>query len=133
MQPDASREDLRSDIKPVCPFDNAVMGYEPTHLAMRDPFRASVIDRFLPSYGCRETACPARFRHVQGYFTLKGVPEFPKVEPIPGVNIAKCPKHGYWLYMRARTGSEKNVAWCCAVPGCDHVQYTSDVPGTWAR
>ncbi len=127
----AIEDGLREDIQPVCPHDGSVMVYEAAYLVMRDIFRPSVLERFLPSYGCAETPCAALFRHTQGYFTLKGLPESPTMLPIPGINIAKCPKHGYWLYMRARSGSEEDVAWCCAVRGCEHVQHRSDVPGTW--
>lgn len=127
------RDDLCSEIQPVCPNDNSVMVFEATYLAMRDILRPSVIERFLPSYGCAQVGCNARFRHAQGYFTLNGLPDSPKMLSIPGINIAKCPQHGYWLYMRARSGSEKDVAWCCAVRACEHVQYASDISGSWAR
>src|SRR6266851_9550789 len=95
-------DDLRSDIRPACPNDNSVMVYEATYLAMRDFLHPSVIERFLPSYGCAETTCFARFRHTQGYFTLRGLPNSLTMVPIPGINISRCPEHGYWLYMRAR-------------------------------
>jgi hypothetical protein len=126
-------DDLRSDIQPVCPRDNSVMVYQATYLAKTDLFHPGVIEGFLPSYGCAEPGCDARFRHTQGYFTLQGAPESPTMVPIAEVNIAKCPEHCYRLYMRARSGSEKDIAWCCAVRGCEHVQRSSDIPGSWAR
>jgi len=133
MSPTPSADDgLRNDIIPVCPNDNREMIYEATYLAMRDVFRPHVIERFLPSYACPESACGARFRHAQGYFKLSGSPESPTVVPIHGVNIAKCPEHGYWLYIRSRNGTEREKSWCCAVRGCDHAQKASDILGSWA-
>jgi len=129
-----SMEDaLRSDIRPVCPRDNSVMVYQETYIVKTDVFHPSVIEGFLPSYGCAEPGCDARFRHTQGYFTLQGLPESPTMVPIGGLNIAKCPKHFYRLYMRARSGTERDISWCCAVRGCEHVQNSSDKPGTSAR
>jgi len=124
---------LRSDIHPVCPHDNSVMVYQLTHLESFNVLHRSESEGFLPSYGCAEPGCAARFRHTQGYFTLEGLPESPRMLPITEFNIAHCPTHLYFLYMRARSGSKKDIAWCCAVRGCEHVQHTSDIPGTWAR
>jgi hypothetical protein len=131
--PPSIGDNLRSDIQPACPHDNSVMAYEATYLAMRDFLRTDLLERFLPSYACAQTGCTARFRHTVGYFTLKGSPESPTIVPIPGVNIAKCPTHGYWLYMGVRSESGKDVAWCCPIRGCEHVQHSSDMPGNWAR
>jgi hypothetical protein len=124
---------LRSDLCPICPHDNSVMVYQPTYLALRNVLRPSVFERFLSSYGCAKPGCDARFRHTQGYFTVKGPPDSPTMIPITEINIAKCPDHGYWLYVRKRGENEKDIAWCCGVRECEYVLKTHELPEAWAR
>jgi hypothetical protein len=127
-------DELRSDLIPACPRDNSVMVYDGTYLCMTDIVRhPGRFERYLPSYRCGAEGCVVRYRHVQGYFTLEASAEFPTVKPVPGVNVVKCPEHGHWLYMRARSVGEKGASWCCAEEGCNHVQKASDIPEAWRR
>jgi hypothetical protein len=115
-------DDLRSDIQPMCPLDSLVMVYDGTYLAMTDPLHPNIIERYLPSYRCADAGCGVRYRHTKGYFTLEGSLEYPTVVRVPDIKVAKCPEHGHWLYMRAPSGNETDVAWGCAVRGCGRIQ-----------
>jgi hypothetical protein len=127
----AMEDDLRSDIQPACPHDNSPMVYQAPYKMKTDPFRPTAVEGFPRSYGCVEPGCAARFRHTEGYFTLDDSPESPV--PIAAYNMARCPTHHYFLYKRVRSGSEKDLAWCCAVRGCEHVTLDGDIPGSWVR
>ena len=50
----------------------------------------------------------------------------------PGVNTARCPIHGRWLYRREDIEAEAGVRWLCGVEGCDY-RYSANTKGDWVR
>jgi hypothetical protein len=51
---------------------------------------------------------------------LIGMPDHANAIDEPGVNTARCPIHGRWLYRREDIDAEAGVRWLCSVEGCDY-------------
>jgi hypothetical protein len=51
---------------------------------------------------------------------LIGMPDHANAIDEPGVNTARCPIHGSWLYRREDIEAEAGVRWVCGVEGCDY-------------
>jgi hypothetical protein len=103
---------LNSHLKPLCSRDNHLMKYE----AGRP--RSSAINQ--SSYHCGFEGCSVRYDATDGYYMLIGMPDHANPVDEPGVNVSKCPRHGYWLYRRKNVDLESGIGWCCGVEGCDY-------------
>ena len=103
---------LNGHLKPLCTRDNHVMKYE------AGSSRANGSDQ--ASYHCGFEGCSVRYDATDGYYMLIGMPDHANPVDEPGVNTAKCPRHGRWLYRRKNIGRAKGVDWCCGVEGCDY-------------
>lgn len=109
----SSADVLNGHLKPLCSRDNHVMKYEAGGLRSNFGHQAS--------YHCNFSGCSVRYDATEGYYMLIGMPDHAIPVDEPGVNTAKCPNHGHWLYRRKTTArDERGVDWCCGVEGCDY-------------
>ena len=107
-----SRYFSNTHLKPLCSRDNHVMKYEPGGSRSNTGYQAS--------YHCGFDGCSVRYDATDGYYMLIGMPAHANPVDEPGVNTAKCPTHGHWLYRRKKASREPGVDWCCGVEGCDY-------------
>lgn len=105
-------EVLNSHLKPLCSRDNHVMKYEDGGSRSNTGYQAS--------YHCAFEGCSVRYNATNGYYMLIGMPDHANPVDEPGVNNAKCPNHGQWLYRRRKAVREAGVDWCCGVEGCNY-------------
>jgi hypothetical protein len=103
---------LNSHLKPLCSRDNHVMKYEAGGSRSNTGYQAS--------YHCGFEGCSVRYDATDGYHMLIGMPDHANSVDEPGVNTAKCPKHGYSLYRRKNIDRETGVDWRCGVKDCDY-------------
>jgi hypothetical protein len=103
---------LNDGLRPLCSRDNHLMKYEAGGSRSNTGNQAS--------YHCGFEGCSVRYDAVDGYYMLIGMPDHANPVDEPGVNIAKCPRHGRWLYRRRNIDSESGVGWSCGVEGCDY-------------
>jgi hypothetical protein len=103
---------LNTHLKPLCSRDNHVMKYEAGGSRSNIEYQAS--------YHCGFEGCSVRYDATDGYYMLIGMPAHGNPVDEPGVNTAKCPTHGHWLYRRKKASREPGVDWCCGVEGCDY-------------
>jgi hypothetical protein len=108
----ASVDVLSRHLKPLCSRDNHVMKYE------SGGSRSNTGDR--ASYHCGFVGCSVRYNSTDGYYMLVGMPGHANAVDEPGVNTARCPIHGRWLYRRKDIDAEADVRWLCGVEGCDY-------------
>jgi hypothetical protein len=104
---------LSRHLKPLCSRDNHVMKYQAGGSRSNTAFQ--------PSYHCGFEGCSVRYDASAGYYMLIGMPDHANPVDEPGINTAKCPKHGDWLYRRKNIHGEAGVDWCCGVVGCDYL------------
>ncbi len=114
---DASVDVLSRHLKPLCSRDNHVMKYELGSSSSNTGDRAS--------YHCGFVGCSVRYNSADGYYMLIGMPDHANAIDEPGVNTARCPVHGRWLYRRESIDAKPGVGWCCGVEGCDYTYYAS--------
>jgi len=107
----SSTDVLNSHLKPLCSRDNHVMKYEAAGSRSNTGHPAS--------YHCGFEGCSVRYDASDGYYMLVGMPDHANPVDEPGVNTAKCPKHG-WLYRRENFHREIGVDWRCSIQGCDY-------------
>src|SRR5213082_3155465 len=86
----ASVDVLSRHLQPLCSRDNHVMKYE------SGGSRSNTGDR--ASYHCGIAGCSVRYNSTDGYYMLIGMPDHANAVDEPGVNTARCPIHGRWLY-----------------------------------
>jgi hypothetical protein len=120
----SSAEVLSSHLKPLCSRDNHVMKYEPGGSRSNAENQAS--------YHCGFEGCSVRYDSTDGYYMLIGMPDHPNPVDEPGVNTAKCPRHGHWLYRRENIDPQPGVVWSCGLEGCDY-RYDASKKGAWVR
>jgi hypothetical protein len=108
----SSAGNLNSHLKPLCSRDNHVMKYEAGDSRSNTGYQAS--------YHCSFSGCSVRYDATDGYYMLIGMPDHANPVDEPGVNTAKCPKHGYWLYRRKNIHRETGFDWRCGVEGCEY-------------
>jgi hypothetical protein len=108
----SSADILNSHLKPLCSRDNHVMKYEARGSRSNTGYQAS--------YHCSFEGCSVRYDASEGYYMLIGMPAHANPVDEPGVNTAKCPVHGHWLYRRKKVSREPGVDWCCGVEGCHY-------------
>jgi len=63
---------------------------------------------------------------------LIGMPDHANAVDEPGVNTARCPIHGRWLYRREDIEAQAGVRWLCGVEGCDY-RYSANTKADWVR
>jgi hypothetical protein len=119
-----SADVLSRHLKPLCSRDNHVMKYE------SNGSKANTGDR--ASYHCGVTGCSVRYSSTDGYYMLIGMPDHANAVDEPGINIARCPMHGRWLYRRKDIDAEAGVRWLCGVEGCDY-RYSAKPKAEWVR
>jgi hypothetical protein len=107
----SSADNLDSHLKPLCSRDNHIIKYEARGSRSNTGSEAS--------YHCGFEGCSVRYDANDGYYMLIGMPDHANPVDEPGVNTAKCSKHG-WLYRRKNIGRDSGVDWCCGVEGCDY-------------
>jgi hypothetical protein len=107
-----SADALSRHLKPLSSRDNHVMKYESGGSKANTGERAS--------YHCGVTGCSVRYSSTDGYYMLIGMPDHANAVDEPGINIARCPIHGRWLYRRKDIDTEADVRWLCGVEGCDY-------------
>jgi hypothetical protein len=115
---------LSSYLKPLCSRDNHLMKYE------SGGSKANTGDR--ASYHCGVTGCSVRYNSTDGYYMLIGMPDHANAVDEPGVNTARCPIHGRWLYRREDIEAEAGVGWLCGVEGCDY-RYSANTKAELGR
>jgi hypothetical protein len=118
----SSGDVLNTHLKPLCSRDNHVMKYEAAGARPNAGHQAS--------YHCGFEGCSVRYDASDGYYMLIGMPSHANPVDEPGINTAKCPNHGHWLYRRKKAAREPGVDWCCGVEGCD---YRNNANGRSAR
>jgi hypothetical protein len=116
----SSADVLNSHLKPLCSRDNRGMKYEAGGSRSNTAHQAS--------YHCGFEGCSVRYDGTDGYYMLIGMPEHANPVDEPGVNVAKCPRHGRWLYRRENAELGPGFGWCCSVEGCDY-RYECDLTG----
>jgi hypothetical protein len=119
-----SADVLSRHLKPLCSRDNHVMKYE------SGGSRANTGDR--ASYHCGIAGCSVRYSLTDGYYMLIGMPDHANAVDEPGVNTARCPIHGRWLYRREDIEPQAGVRWLCGVEGCDY-RYSANTKADWVR
>ena len=119
-----SADVLSRHLKPLCSRDNHVMKYE------SGGSRANTGDR--ASYHCGIAGCSVRYSSTDGYYMLIGMPDHANAVDEPGVNTARCPIHGRWLYRREDLEAQAGVRWLCGVEGCDY-RYSANTKADWVR
>ena len=120
----ASVDVLSRHLKPLCSRDNHVMKYE------SGGSRSNTGDR--ASYHCGFVGCSVRYNSTDGYYMLIGMPDHANAVDEPGVNTARCPIHGRWLYRREDIEAQAGVRWLCGVEGCDY-RYSANTKAEWVR
>jgi hypothetical protein len=120
----ASVDVLSRHLKPLCSRDNHVMKYE------LGGSRSNTGDR--ASYHCGFVGCSVRYNSTDGYYMLIGMPGHANAVDEPGVNTARCPIHGRWLYRRKDIEAEADVRWLCGVEGCDY-RYSANTKAELVR
>ena len=115
---------LGRHLKPLCSRDNRVMKYE------SGGSKANTGDR--ASYHCGVEGCSVRYSSTDGYYMLIGMPDHANPVAEPGVNTARCPIHGRWLYRRESIDAEPGARWSCGIEGCDY-GYDATAKGDWVR
>jgi len=108
----SSADILSRHLKPLCSRDNHAMKYESVGSRSNTGNRAS--------YHCGFEGCSVRYNATDGYFMLIGMPNHANAVDEPGVNTAKCPLHGRWLYRRENIKTESGIHWFCSVEDCDY-------------
>jgi hypothetical protein len=108
----SSAEVLNSRLKPLCSRDNHLMKYELGGSKSNSGNRSS--------YHCGFQGCSVRYNSTDGYYMLVGMPNHANPVDEPGVNIAKCPIHGRWLYRRESIKSQPGIRWFCGIEDCAH-------------
>lgn len=120
----ASVDVLSRHLKPLCSRDNHVMKYQ------SGGSRSNTGDR--ASYHCGFVGCSVRYNSTDGYYMLIGMPGHANAVDEPGVNTARCPIHGRWLYRRESIDAEPGARWSCGIEGCDY-GYDANTKGDWVR
>ena len=115
---------LSTRLVPRCSRDDHKMNYESGSWRPNSEGQSS--------YHCGFGGCSVRYDPTNGYHMLIGMPDREIPIDEPGVNTARCPQHGLWLYRRGSAGAQAGARWSCGVEGCVY-DFDAKTKGNWVR